>query len=92
MISSLALYKESRFPASKKRKAAALDGIDYKEESRFPASKKRKAAALDSIDYKEESRFPASKKRKAAAFDGIEIKALHWFRWALLDYLSNLMI
>jgi len=30
-------YKESRFPAPKKRKAAALDGIDYKDESRFPA-------------------------------------------------------
>ncbi len=62
------LNKESRFPrqlllhcsntvhpwtyAPKKRKAAALDGIDYKEESRFPAPKKRKAAALDGIDYK----------------------------------------
>ncbi len=45
--------KESRFPAPKKRKAAALDGIYYKEESRFPAPKKRKAAALDGIDYKE---------------------------------------
>ena len=42
-------YKESRFPAPKKRKAAALDGIDDKEESRFPAPKKCKAAALDGI-------------------------------------------
>ncbi len=29
-ISEPVVFKESRFPAPKKRKAAALDGIDYK--------------------------------------------------------------
>ena len=72
MISSLALYKESRFPASKKRKAAALDGIDYKEESRFPAPKKRKAAALDGIDYKNDETLKALGKQADKVKKGLD--------------------